>query len=157
MKKESHTFIVSLILPFIAGALGSYLTIDAIPGWYQTLNKPSFTPPNWIFAPVWIVLYLFMGISLFLFWRMKASKHTKDRGFLFYSLQLALNVLWSYYFFTDKNVSSALFVILLLWLFIALCIGAFRKISVLAAWLLVPYLLWVTYAACLNAAILLLN
>ncbi|MBI2036014.1 tryptophan-rich sensory protein [Candidatus Microgenomates bacterium] len=133
-----------------AGVLGSIFTFSAIPTWYQTLNKPFFSPPNWIFGPVWTILYILMGISLYLVWQKRGVPAV-------FWIQLILNALWSILFFGLKNPSLALVDIVALWVAIFLTIKAFSKISKPAGNLLIPYILWVTFASILNLAIVLLN
>jgi len=144
----------SILLCQLAGFVGSFYTAPAIATWYATLNKPFFTPPSWVFAPAWITLYTMMGLSLFLVW-------SKSRGklnvFTPFAVQLALNAIWSAVFFGLKSPAAAFMVIMLLWLAIAWTIKSFRMVSRTAALLLVPYLLWVTFAALLNWSITLVN
>jgi tryptophan-rich sensory protein len=142
---------------FLAAALGSAFTIGAIDTWYVTLNKPFFSPPNWVFGPVWTLLYLMMGISLYLVWITKIDKKTKRQAITFFFIQLGLNALWSILFFGLKSPSAAFVGIVLLWLAIFLTIKNFLKISRVAGWLLIPYLVWVSFATILNLSILLLN
>ncbi len=142
--------IISIALCLMAGAVGSYFTADAIPGWYETLNKPEFNPPNWVFGPVWTILYILMGISLFLVWKEGPGNTKVKPAMLMFWVQLALNVLWSVVFFGMTNISGGLLVIILLWISILITILRFRKISAVAGTLLVPYILWVTFASVLN-------
>lgn len=137
-----------------AGIVGSFFTMSAIDGWYATLIRPEFAPPNWIFGPVWIMLYTLMGIAAFLVWRKDRRAHVALGLFMF---QLVLNTFWSIIFFGMQALGLAFFEIILLWAAIIATIVAFRKISQPAAWLLVPYLLWVSFAACLNFAFWTLN
>jgi len=147
---------VSIILCQLAGILGSLFTTPAIPTWYQTLNKPIFTPPNWIFSPVWISLFILMGISLFMVWR--SGEHPKVKtAFIFFFVQLILNVFWSAAFFGLRSPLLGLMDILLLWIAILLTILNFLKISTVAGLLLLPYLLWVSFAALLNFSLWILN
>ena len=148
--------IVSLILPLAIGAFAGIFTMDAIPGWYETLNKPSFNPPNWVFSPVWTTLYLLMGISLFLIWKQSANKG-RNRAILVFMIQLILNFGWSFLFFYYHQIGLALVEIVLLWLSIISMILLFYRIKPLAAYFNIPYLLWVTFATILNAAYYLLN
>ena len=138
-----------------AGILGSFFTISSIPTWYQTLNKPIFSPPNWIFGPVWTILYILMGISLYLVWISKSK--LKQNAVKLFLTQITLNALWSVIFFGLKNPILALLDIILLWATIFLTIKTFAKIKKLASNLLIPYLLWVTFATILNFSIVLLN
>jgi tryptophan-rich sensory protein len=137
----------------LAGAIGSVFTIPAIATWYAALEKPFFTPPALVFAPVWTVLYALMGIALYLAWEKGLSR---EAGGLF-ALQLGLNVLWSVLFFGLKNPQWAGIEIVLLWLSILATILAFRKTSATAALLLVPYLAWTSLALLLNWAVWMLN
>ena len=140
----------SVAICLSAGVIGSVFTVPAISGWYQFLNRPVFSPPNWIFAPVWTILYILMGISLYLAWRRRAR-------LTWFWLQLVLNANWSSVFFGLRSPKLALLNIIVLWLSIVLAIKDFRRKSVFAAWLLVPYLAWVTFATYLNWAIMRLN
>ncbi len=142
--------ILSIGLCLGAGILGSFFTVSAIPTWYQTLNKPSFSPPNWIFGSVWTILYFLMGISLYLVW----TKRTVPTVFW---IQLILNALWSIIFFGMRNPTLALVDIVALWIAIVLTIKSFYRINKLAGKLLIPYLLWVSFATILNLSIVLLN
>lgn len=150
-----------------AGAAGSLFTAPAIPSWYAGLVKPALNPPSWVFGPVWTVLYLLMGISLFLIWKSNPSVAPRERrrGVILFFIQLALNAIWSPIFFGStsltingiNNIGLAFIDIVLLWAAIALTILVFRKISRPAAWLLAPYLLWVSFALYLNYALWMLN
>lgn len=141
-----------------AGIVGSVFTTSSIPTWYQTLNKPFFSPPNWIFAPVWTTLYILMGISLYLFW-VKKSPSTSLRTSVpaIFWVQLILNVTWSIIFFGFKNPVLAFVNIIALWIAIFLTIKSFHKINKLASNLLLPYLIWVSFATILNLSIVILN
>lgn len=154
-KKESlNTKIIRLVVLVLicegVGIVGSLVTVPAITGWYMGLNKPFFSPPNWIFGPVWTTLYLLMGVSWFLVWSKKISKK-------WFYIQLALNFLWSYIFFGLHNAGLALAEILFMWIAIVMTIRDFYKTSRTASWLLVPYVLWVSFAAFLNFSIWVLN
>ncbi len=148
---------ISLVICLGAGFVGSFFTSGAIPTWYAALNKPPFNPPNWVFAPVWTILYILMGIAAFLVWRRGLSGEGVKLALLFFAIQLALNVAWSVLFFGFHSPRSAFFEIVILWLAIALTIVAFFRVSRPAAWLLVPYLLWVSFASVLNFAVWRLN
>ena len=149
--------LVSLSLPFLAGSIGSYFTFPAINSWYKTLEKPFFSPPNWVFGPVWTLLYIFMGISLYLIYTSDTKNIEKSKGLKLFFIQLALNSLWSIAFFGLKSPLTALVIILVLWALILLTIKYFMKINKAAGWLLIPYLAWVSFATILNFAIQLLN
>ena len=148
--------VASIILCQLAGFLGSLFTTPAIPTWYATLRKPFFTPPNWIFSPVWITLFILMGISLFFVWR--RTDHPKFKiAFIFFFGQLILNVLWSVAFFGLRSPLLGLIDIVLLWIAILLTIQNFLKVSKMAGFLLFPYPLWVGFAALLNFFLWILN
>ena len=139
-----------------AGIVGSLFTISAINSWYITLNKPIFSPPNWLFGPVWTLLYFLMGVSLYLIWN-KRTKINKKIAYKVFFAQLLLNTLWSVLFFGLKNPAAGFVGILLLWYFIFRTIQEFKKISTLSSYLLYPYLAWVSFATLLNLAIVVLN
>lgn len=148
---------ISIGVCFLAAAVGSVFTTGAINTWYVTLNKPFFNPPNWIFGPVWTLLYLLMGISLYIFWNTKTSVKEKRLGLILFIVQLALNALWSILFFGLKSPTAAFVGIILLWLAIFLTIKNFLQLSKVAGRLLIPYLAWVSFATILNLSIVLLN
>jgi benzodiazapine receptor len=149
--------IVSLIICQLAGFVGSLFTTPSIPTWYASLAKPSFTPPNWVFSPVWISLFVLMGISLFLLWE-KTLHYPGVRTALFwFAVQLGLNILWSILFFGLKSPFFALIEIIVLWIAIFLTILKSLRVSKLAGVLLIPYLIWVGFAAGLNYSIWSLN
>ncbi len=141
----------------LVGILSTPFTLSAITDWYQYLQKPSFSPPNWVFGPVWTILYFLMGVSVFIIWNQKSQKSLKRTALVYFSLQLGLNFLWSLLFFGLRNPLLGLVDIVLLIIFILLTIKSFWKISPLAAGLLLPYLLWVSFATMLNIAIGVLN
>ncbi len=146
----------SLAVSFVAAGIGSIFTFSAIPNWYAALNKPFFSPPNWLFGPVWTLLYILIGISLYLFSQAQSSEE-KTSGYWFFAIQLALNTAWSIVFFGLHAPLAAVFVIVLLLIMILLTIIAFGRQSKIAAYLLWPYLAWVTFASALNIAIVVLN
>ena len=154
--------ILSVGLCLGAGILGSIFTFASPPAggstWYAGLNKPFFSPPNWIFGPVWTILYILMGISLYLIWikNPSTSLRTISIPSIFW-IQLVLNAVWSIIFFGMKNPLLALVDVVALWIAIFLTIKAFSKINKLSAYLLYPYLAWVTFASILNLAIVFLN
>ncbi len=150
-------FIVSLLVPLAVGGIAGWLTVPEIPGWYAGLNKPSFNPPNYLFGPVWTSLYALMGIAFFLVWKADADPGLKKTAMLLFAVQLVLNFFWSLIFFNAHQIGWALVEIIAMWLLILLTIFAFGKISSLAAWLLVPYICWVSFAMLLNAALWKLN
>ncbi|MBL8160281.1 tryptophan-rich sensory protein [Candidatus Saccharibacteria bacterium] len=148
--------IASLAVAFSAAAIGSLATIPNIPTWYEALEKPFFSPPNWVFGPVWTLLYTLIGISLYLVWSAK-TKHSKRNAYLAFGIQLALNALWSLVFFGLQQPWLGVGVIIALLVMIILTMREFWPIRRYAAYLLVPYLLWVCFATCLNIAVALLN
>jgi len=148
--------IASLLLPLGIGGIAGIFTTDAIPGWYASLNQPSFNPPNWIFGPVWTTLYAIMGISLFLIWKLPASKE-RNLAILAFVAQLLLNFCWSFLFFYFKMIGVALADIVVLWVMIVVMLLRFHKLNPLGAFINIPYLLWVTFATALNAAYFFLN
>jgi tryptophan-rich sensory protein len=155
-KSQFLKLLSSIALPLGLGATAGLFTAEAVPEWYATLNRPSFNPPNWLFGPVWTTLYLLMGISLFLIWKQSASKERNLAIFVFL-LQIALNFFWSFIFFYYNLIGFALFEIIVLWISIASMLVLFYKIKPLAAYINIPYLLWVTFATILNVSYYLLN
>ncbi len=147
---------LAFTLPFLAGYIGSSFTFEAILTWYASLQKPLFSPPNWIFGPVWTLLYLLMGISFYLILVTKTKK-AKGTAIELFLIQLTLNTLWSIIFFGLQNPFFAFIEIFFLWIAILLTIFSFSKILKLAAYLLYPYFAWVSFAAYLNLAIWQLN
>jgi len=150
-------FVLCLAIPLLVGFAGSVVTAGTIPGWYAGLANPVFSPPAWVFAPAWTVLYILMGASLFLVLKEGTGTPLVRQGTLLFFAQLALNLCWSLVFFGLHAVAAALAVLLVLIVLIAATALVFRRISVPAAWLLVPYLAWCCFAAALNAGIWLLN
>ena len=149
--------ILSIVLVEIIGSLGTIATSPSIPGWYASLNKPFFTPPNWLFGPVWTTLFLLMGIALYLVWQEGLRKSNARLAVYAFSFQIALNVLWSFLFFGLRSPILGLVEIVILWIAILYTIIRFYRVSKPAAWLLIPYLAWVTIATFLNLGVLLLN
>ena len=155
--KEVLRFIISILVPLAAGAIGSVATTPAIPTWYRTLTKPRFNPPNWLFAPAWTTLFVLMGIALYLVWRQYTHTTSARPALIAFLVQLALNILWSFAFFGFKSPLAGLIVIIALWVAIAQTISLFSRVSQTAAVLLVPYIAWVSFALVLNTTILFLN
>jgi tryptophan-rich sensory protein len=141
----------------LAGAAGGLFTSPAIPGWYAALQKPAFNPPNWIFGPVWTALYIMMGVAAFLVWDRGWRRPGVRHALAVFAAQLVLNVLWSALFFGARSPAAALVDIFALWLGILASIILFARVSKAGAVLMVPYLLWVSFAAVLNVAIVALN
>jgi tryptophan-rich sensory protein len=158
MKKgDAFKLVISILVCQLAGVIGGFFTASSVDTWYATLTKPSFNPPNGIFSPVWITLYLLMGIALFLVWKKGIQTEGVKTAIYVFGVQLALNTLWSILFFGLKMPLVAFIEIVILWGFILLTILKFKKISKLAGILLVPYLLWVSFAAVLNFFLWYLN
>ena len=180
MAKKIIKFTVSVLICELAGIVGSFFTTPAIAGWYVTLQKPAFNPPNWLFAPVWTILFLLMGISLYLVWsknwnislsnsqpqkkawnpvseKLWSGSWREENAIAVFSLQLVLNILWSIIFFGLKMPAVAFIEILMLWFAIIYTIINFYRISKAAAYLLLPYLFWVSFASILNLSVALLN
>jgi translocator protein len=140
----------------LAALLGSLATASSVGAWYAALAKPAWTPPNWLFGPAWTVLYVMMAVAAWLVWQRRGSEGA-GAALALYGVQLAVNAAWSFLFFGLRSPALGLAGIAVLWVLIVLTIRAFRPIRPLAAGLLVPYLLWVTYAAALNGAVWKLN
>jgi len=175
-----YKFLFSIIICELAGSIGSIFTFPEIKEWYSTLKKPFFNPPSWIFGPVWTILFVLMGISLYLVWKkgfvvkneLKIKKRKawnkysqklftgewkKANIILIFAVQLGLNVLWSFVFFGMHSPALAFFELLALWVAILFTIVNFYRVSKAAAYLLVPYILWVSFAGVLNLFIFALN
>ena len=147
---------LSLVITLAVGGIAGFATATAISTWYVHLNKPSFNPPNVVFAPVWAMLYIFMGIALYLVWKLPAST-ARNIAMRIFFVQLLLNFIWSIIFFNMHQLGWALIDIILLWLFIFLTMRTFVPLSKPAGWLLFPYFLWVSFASVLNFSIWQLN
>jgi tryptophan-rich sensory protein len=146
---------ISLALCFGAGGIGAIFTLESLNTWYAMLKKPFFTPPNWLFGPVWAVLYLLMGLSLYSVWHKRLRQDAAP--YLLFGTQLALNAIWPWVFFGLRSLLGGLFAILVLWLSIVATIHEFLHRSKVAGWLLIPYLVWVSYACLLNFGLWWLN
>lgn len=156
---NKFTKILIMVVTCVAvGYLSGEVTRESVNTWYPTLNKPVFNPPSWLFAPVWTTLYIFMGIAAGLVWdKIDSQKETVKKGLLYFAIQLGLNALWSYLFFGLQNPLLALIEIVVLWLMIYETFVQFNKVNKVAGYLFIPYLLWVSFAFLLNAAIWWLN
>lgn len=161
MKKVNSQLILAttlgVFLSLGVGFLSSRVTQSAIPTWYVTLEKPFFSPPNWVFAPVWTVLYILMGIAVGRVWFFGRRHRWGQTALYHFIAQLIFNGLWSLVFFGLKNPLLGLFVILILWILIQRTLFWFRLVDRNASYMLYPYLAWVSFATLLNAAILYLN
>jgi benzodiazapine receptor len=149
--------LVSILICQLAGVVGSLFTFRSLGEWYVFIRKPPFTPPDYIFGPVWITLFTLMGISLFLVWQKGIKNGAARSAVLIFFLQLGLNTLWSIIFFGGRFIVGGFVVIILLWSAIFWNIKRFFAISKPAAILLLPYILWVSFAAVLNASLVILN
>ncbi len=148
--------IVSILCPLLIGYFGSVFTSKSVSTWYPTLNKPFFNPPNWIFSPVWTILFIMIGLSFYFVWlKNPIGKILSD--VLLYSIQLILNLLWSLFFFGMRNPTLAFLDIIILLIFIFILIVRFRRLSRISSYLLAPYFLWVAFASILNFSIVILN
>ena len=156
---QKNLRIAAIVLTCLAvGYFSSLITRENIPTWYVTLKKPIFNPPNWVFAPVWTILYIMMGIAAGRVWnKVDNDLQNVKKGMYFFIVQLALNALWSYLFFDIHNLFLSLIEIILLWLMIYETMVQFKKVDKLASKLLIPYLVWVSYATILTASVWYLN
>lgn len=149
--------VLCILVCQLAGIVGSLFTISAIPMWYAGLVKPALNPPGWVFGPVWTILYALMGIAAFLIWKQGWQRKEVKTALRVFSAQLIANALWSIIFFRGHNSFYALIDILILWVLILVTIFFFYRISKPAAYLLVPYICWVSFATYLNYMIYALN
>ena len=142
--------IISLALPQLAGLIGSIFTVSAIPTWYATLVKPGFSPPNWLFGPTWILLYILMGVSIYLIWqKIEEDKQVKTAFGLFW-IHLFFNASWSLVFFGLESPGLAFLNIIIIWLLLIVLIFKFWPINKWSTYLLIPYFVWVSFAGILN-------
>lgn len=157
MPKDPLKLLVCIVGCELVGILGTPFTISAIPTWYASLNKPFFAPPNWLFGPAWTLLYFLMGVSFYLILQKNRKKKVVKTAIHFFLAQLVLNFLWSPIFFGLRSPLLGLITIVALWLLIIITMKKFYPLSKAAFYLLIPYLLWVSFATVLNAAIVVLN
>ena len=148
---------ISILIPLLVGAIAGFFTSSGVNGWYATANKPWFNPPNWIFAPVWTLLYILMGIAFYIIWKAEVNEKVKQTAIILFIVQLSLNFFWSLIFFKLQQPGWAIAEIMLMWVAIFFTILWFGKISSFAAWLMIPYICWVSFASVLNYAIWKLN
>lgn len=159
---------ISILLPLLAGGFGSLFTRTSVDTWYGTLEKPALAPPNWLFGPVWTLLYLLMGISVYLIWQKRNASLSwlpwrRERAdvvsfaFVLFWIHLFFNAIWSIVFFNFHALGWALVNIAVIWLFIVAMMIVFWKVDRRATYLLIPYLLWVSFASALNYGIWMLN
>ena len=155
--KKLGKLICSVSLCLMTGFVGSFSTMNSVKTWYAELSRPSFTPPDWTFGVVWPILYVMMGISVFMIWNRGLDKRKVKVALGLFVLQLVLNGLWTPIFFGLHMIALALIEIVLLWIAILLTILVFWRISKAATFFLFPYILWVSFAAILNTALWYLN
>ena len=155
--KEWLKIIISVVTCELVGLLGTPFTIANIPTWYASLNKPFFAPPNWIFGPVWTLLYFLMGLAFYFIWKQGWQKKKVKAAGLFFGAQLVANFIWSPVFFGLRAPLPGLVVIMVMWSLIVITMKKCYSVSRLSFYLLIPYLLWVSFATLLNAAIVVLN
>ncbi len=148
---------VSILICVATGAIAGYITAGESSGeWFKALNKPSFQPPSWLFGPVWTFLYIMMGIALWKVWN-TANSRERNMAITIFFAQLLFNFIWSIIFFSWHSVGLALIDILILWVLILSTIFSFARVSKTSAWLLVPYIVWVSFATILNYTIWKMN
>lgn len=147
---------ISILIAQAAGGVGSIFTANSVKVWYLTLIKPSFNPPSWVFGPVWTLLFVLMGTAAYLIWQKRGTAGV-NLALAVYGTQLVLNALWSYLFFGLHNPVLALVEIVFLWILILACVILFYPISKTASYLMIPYILWVSFAGVLNFFIWRLN
>ncbi len=149
-------FLFIFLCLIFGNGIGGYFTFVSVETWYQTLNKPNFNPPDWVFGPVWTTLYILMGVSIWLIWKKETSK-IRTISMIIFWVQLFFNIFWTYLFFGIQRIDLGLFEIFFLIFLILINIIYFYKIDKIASYLLVPYVLWVSYASILNYKIWVLN
>ena len=157
MKINVIRLLISILGCQAAGLIGGLFTRSSVEAWYTTIQKPTFTPPNWIFGPVWIFLYLLMGISLYLIWNSNIHSKARQIAIILFLIQLVFNILWSFLFFYLKNPLMGFIEILILLLLIVLTAWKFLGLNKIAAFLMIPYILWVSFATILTFSIWSLN
>ncbi len=149
--------VIAIVVSQLAGIIGSIFTTTEVNGWYTTIAKPSFNPPSWVFGPVWTTLFILMGIAAYLVWKRGLENKAVKIALGVFILQLVLNTFWSIIFFNFQSLGGALIEIGFLWVAILATIILFARISKTAAWLMVPYILWVSFAGFLNYTLYVLN
>jgi benzodiazapine receptor len=160
LSKNIFIFVISIIVCESVGIIGSFFTFSSVTNWFPMLVKPWFSPPSWLFGPVWIIMYFLMGLSLYIIWNSKAElskQKYRKQFFILFGIQLILNALWSFLFFGLKNPTYGLIDILFLDIVVAMTIIYAYRVSKYAAILLAPYMVWITFATLLNFEIVLLN
>ena len=153
-KNKSLTFILFLSTTFVASLIGSLSTINYKEPWYSSLNKPVFSPPEWVFGPVWTILYLMMTLAIWFYWH---SKNREMNTIYIYFIHLVFNATWSITFFAFHNMILALVVLVILIALIINLILRFRRVKMISAYLMIPYLLWCCFALMLNVRLIMIN
>ena len=162
-QKQSYLLFVSVLVCQLSGIIAAYWTIPSLFTWYPNLQKPVFTPPNWVFAPVWTLLYLLMGISLYLIWRelylnkKKIDKSSISFALEIFAIQLLFNIWWPVIFFGLNAPFTGMAEMAILLILIIITIVSFLRINRVSAYLLIPYILWTVYALVINISIVILN
>ncbi len=154
IKNKFLTFILFFFITYSASLIGGLATINFKEPWYSQLIKPSFNPPDWIFAPVWTTLYLMMTVAIWFFWH---SKNRNMNTVYIYFIHLIFNTTWSIIFFVFHNIFLALIILIILIVLIIILIVKFKRVNLLSTYLMIPYLLWCCYALILNLNLLILN
>lgn len=157
MKFNPIAFVINIAITLGVGVLGSMLTVPSVKTWYTTLAKPSFNPPDSLFAPVWTSIFILLGVSAYLVWQKRAQIVHFPRTVAVYFIQLVLNVMWSFLFFYAHSIGAALFEIVALLIVIIINARVFYKIDKVAGLLFIPYILWVSFATLLTYNIFILN
>lgn len=156
MKNKWKTLLICIAIPLLVGGLAGFISKDSMSA-FAALNQPPLSPPGWLFPVVWTILYVLMGIASYLILTSGASQKSIDKAMRLYGLQLLFNFFWTFWFFNLQLYFFAFIWLIVLWILILATIAAFSHISKLAAFLMIPYLLWVTFAGYLNLGIALLN
>ena len=148
------SFIIFFVITFSTSFIGALVTINFKEPWYSLLNKPAFNPPDWVFGPVWTILYLLMTISIWMYWH---SKNKKMNTVYIYFIHLVFNATWSIVFFALHNMIFALLVLVVLIALIINLITRYRRVTIMSSYLMIPYLLWCCFALILNTSLIILN
>ena len=154
LKNKFISFLLFALVTYSASVIGGFVTVGFKEPWYSLINKPSFNPPNWIFAPVWTTLYLMMTIAIWLFWH---SKNRDMNTIYIYFIHIVFNTTWSIVFFGLHQIFYALLVLLILISLISVLMMRFKRVNIISYYLMIPYLLWCCYALILNINLFLLN
>ena len=154
LKNKFLSFLLFAIITYTASAIGGLATISFKEPWYSLINKPSFNPPDWIFAPVWTILYLMMTISIWIFWH---SKNRNIKTVYIYFVHLVFNATWSIVFFVFHKIVLALIILVLLIFLIMILLFRFKRVNMISFYMMIPYLLWCCFALVLNLNLIILN